>query len=235
MWTQTYKEFLETLLQGTDKQEAILKDYKEYHTDTQVHFRIEFLEGNLKKLISGGTFETKMKLTSKISVSNMTLFDAEGRIKKYANPEEIVKEFYDLRLKYYEKRKDYLVNELNEHWSMLDNKVRFILAVIKEEIVIRNRKRADLLKELDTKKFAPFYKKRDPKKAKTAKDDGKISRFFEKLIILKDEEEEDDDEDTKKTKKENNSNSSSNIFSSNVLLINNKLDMNTCWVCHYGV
>ena len=56
---------------------------------------------------------------------------------------------------------------------MLDNKVRFILAVVKDEIIIRNRKRNDLMKELEKKKFTPFYKKRDPKKAKTAKDDGK--------------------------------------------------------------
>lgn len=177
MWTQTYKEFLETLLQGTEKQEPMIKDYKEYHTDASVHFRVEFLEGKLKTLMSTSTFETKMKLVSKISVSNMTLFDAEGRIKKYANPEEILREFYALRLKYYEKRKDFLVNELNEQWSMLDNKVRFILAVIAEEIVIRNRKRADLLKELANKKFAPFYKKRDPKKAKTAKDDDGKTKF----------------------------------------------------------
>lgn len=54
---------------------------------------------------------------------------------------------------------------------MLDNKVRFILAVVKEEIIIRNRKRAELLKELETKKFTPFYKKKDPRKSKTAKDD----------------------------------------------------------------
>lgn len=41
---------------------------------------------------------------------------------------------------------DYLLNELNQDWKRLDNKVRFILAVVKEEIVVRNRKRADLMK-----------------------------------------------------------------------------------------
>ncbi len=46
---------------------------------------------------------------------------------------------------------------------MLDNKVRFLLAVIKEEIVVRNRKKADLLNELAAKKFAPFYKKKKEK------------------------------------------------------------------------
>lgn len=33
------------------------------------------------------------------------LFDAEGRIKRYDSPEEILTEFFDLRLQYYERRR----------------------------------------------------------------------------------------------------------------------------------
>ncbi|KAK7809598.1 dna topoisomerase 2, partial [Quercus suber] len=43
----------------------------------------------------------------------------------------------------------------------LENNVRFILAVVKGEIIVSNRKRADLYVELETKGFTPF-----PKKAK---------------------------------------------------------------------
>ena len=38
----------------------------------------------------------------------------------------------------------------------LENKVRFILAVVKGEIIVNNRKRADLFVELQTKGFTPF-------------------------------------------------------------------------------
>ena len=68
-WTQSYKELLEALVAGTDKAEAIVKvgfdekvlvilclqDYKEHHTDTTVHFTVEFLEGKLKELEESGT------------------------------------------------------------------------------------------------------------------------------------------------------------------------------------
>jgi len=108
-----------------------------------------------------------MKLSTTISISNMHLFDGEGRIKKYGSPEEILNEFYPLRLKYYEKRKQYLVDTLTKEWSKLDNKVRFILAVVKEEIIVRNRKKVDLLKELEDKGFTPF----DTSKAKKKKED----------------------------------------------------------------
>lgn len=45
------------------------------------------------------------KLTTKISTNNMICFDFENKIKKYSSAEEIVEEFYPLRLAYYQKRK----------------------------------------------------------------------------------------------------------------------------------
>lgn len=44
----------------------------------------------------------------------------------------------------------------------LENKVRFILGVVNGEIIVSNRKRADLFLELQQKGFTPF-----PKKAKS--------------------------------------------------------------------
>jgi DNA topoisomerase II len=45
------------------------------------------------------------KLIGKANTGNMMCFDAEGKIKKYSSPEEIVEEFYPIRLAYYQKRK----------------------------------------------------------------------------------------------------------------------------------
>jgi len=33
------------------------------------------------------------------------LFDAEGKIKRYDSPEDIIQEFFDLRLQFYERRR----------------------------------------------------------------------------------------------------------------------------------
>ena len=41
----------------------------------------------------------------------------------------------------------------------MENKVRFILAIMKGEIIVSIRKRADLFVELQTKVFTPFPKK----------------------------------------------------------------------------
>ena len=45
------------------------------------------------------------KLTGKVNTGNMMCFDAEGKIKKYHSPEEVIEEFYPIRLAYYQKRK----------------------------------------------------------------------------------------------------------------------------------
>lgn len=45
------------------------------------------------------------KLTGRVNTGNMMCFNAEGKIKKYSSPEEIVEEFYPVRLAYYQKRK----------------------------------------------------------------------------------------------------------------------------------
>ncbi len=41
----------------------------------------------------------------------------------------------------------------------VDNKVQFILGVVHGEIIVKNRKRADLLADLKAKGFTPFLKK----------------------------------------------------------------------------
>lgn len=48
------------------------------------------------------------------STTNMVLFDDQRRIKKYNSPEEILEDFYAMRLALFTKRKAYLADQLNE-------------------------------------------------------------------------------------------------------------------------
>jgi DNA topoisomerase-2 len=129
-WTQQYKEFLETLLDTEGgKKEPFIKGYKEYHTDTTVHFEITMSEKSMKEAEEVGLYK-KFQLQRNLSISNMHLFNAQGQIVKYDTPEQIMREFYDLRLDHYEKRKNYMVGDLERQLSVLDNKCRFIKEVI---------------------------------------------------------------------------------------------------------
>lgn len=49
--------------------------------------------------------EKRFKISTTISTSNLVCFDKEGRIKKYDNVNDILKDFFEERLKYYQARK----------------------------------------------------------------------------------------------------------------------------------
>ncbi|ORY48818.1 DNA topoisomerase, partial [Leucosporidium creatinivorum] len=134
-WTQSYKEQLESWVVGTEKAPALVKDYKEYHTDTTVHFIITLTEKG-KDAIKKEGLEKAFKVTGKLNTSNMVMFDPQGKIKKYSTPEEVIEDFYDVRLEYYHKRKAYVVNELTNAHDKLSNQARFIQLIITKELVL---------------------------------------------------------------------------------------------------
>ena len=88
-----------------------LQDYKEHSTTVSVSFTLTMSEKEVEKVMEQGVVEY-FKLSSKISTSNMMCFDAEGKIKKYNSPEEIMEDFYAVRLAYYQKRKVSLTSRL---------------------------------------------------------------------------------------------------------------------------
>ena len=162
-WTQNYKEFLEKEMEVTKmpktpttgkgkakKTEQFILDYKEYHTDTTVNFAIECTPGFLSKCKD---IEKRFKLSTTVSVNNMHMFGVSGKIIKYDNAEAIMIEFYAKRLSMYDDRKKFILDELQHHINLISNKVRFILMVVNDEIIVNKRKRADIEKDLEKHKF----------------------------------------------------------------------------------
>ncbi|WIA35043.1 hypothetical protein OEZ86_003534 [Tetradesmus obliquus] len=189
-WTQPYKEFLEGLLKGAaatttaagrkkagDGEAAgpapgegpLLADYKEHHTDVSVHFDVDLVPGKLAALAAAaGGLEAKFKLSSKISTGNMMLFDAEGHIKRYDSPEDILREFFELRLQFYERRRVGLLQDAQWELMRASNKIRFIRAVISGELQLSNRKRADIEGDLAAQGFDKMAKSKDAAAAAAA-------------------------------------------------------------------
>ncbi|KAG0472850.1 hypothetical protein HPP92_014707 [Vanilla planifolia] len=151
-WTQDYKEFLESLMNGTEKvKEPFIKDYREYNDDTTVHFEVALSEENMNMAKQEG-LEKNLSSQQPLVQVICTYLTPKGVIK-------ILEEFFLLRVTYYDKRKKALLDNLESDLLKLDNKVRFILGVVRGEIIVNNRKRADLFLELQAKGFTPFPKK----------------------------------------------------------------------------
>jgi DNA topoisomerase-2 len=104
-WTSVYKEFLNDL----EEKKEIVK-FINNNTDEDVHFRIS-LDGKKSDDLSEKELVQKFKLIKKISITNMHLYDKEDKIKKYHNVNDILREFYQIRLEAYTTRKNYYLEK----------------------------------------------------------------------------------------------------------------------------
>lgn len=156
-WTQNYKEnVLEALSNGNDKVKAIISDYREYHTDTTVRFVISFATGEFERLLNEeGGFHRVFKLSSSISTNQMHAFDKNNCLRRFPTPIDILKEYYDLRLEYYVRRKDYLVGQLTAQSDRLSDQARFILEKCEKKLVIENKQRKVMIDELVKRGYRP--------------------------------------------------------------------------------
>ncbi|KAK7468441.1 DNA topoisomerase 2 [Stygiomarasmius scandens] len=157
-WTQTYKAELESMMTG-DNKDGSIKNYQEHHANEDVHFIVQMDPKELVKAEEKGLLEY-FKLTSKLTTTNMIAFDFDGKIKKYESPEVILEEFYGVRMTYYQKRKDYLANELQTVFERLSEQARFVQMIIDRKLSVSGRKKADIVVDLKAHKFRPFPKKK---------------------------------------------------------------------------
>lgn len=141
VWTQTYKDFLETLLES-----GVIKDFKEYNTDRKVCFKLDVMQDKCDQY-------RKFKLCSVVSTLNMVAFDSNGYLKKYSSPEMILEEFFEVRKELYVRRKDYLLQKLHADHIILESKVRFIEEVISNTLVIVRRPSEDIYNEMTEKGY----------------------------------------------------------------------------------
>jgi DNA topoisomerase-2 len=162
-WTDDFKEYLETLADNVDKAgkkvAPIVKDYDDMSKDTTVDFVITLQKGKLAELeavkLDNGCngLEKQFKLFTTSSTSNMHLFDAEDKLKKYANVRDIIDDYYGTRLQMFQTRKDYMINSLTKELVLLSNKSKYIKENLDGTIDLRRKKREEVSKLLVQKKY----------------------------------------------------------------------------------
>ncbi|KAJ6168239.1 hypothetical protein N7497_001082 [Penicillium chrysogenum] len=161
-WTQDFKDKLEDIIKAK-KVPSFIKYYRDYNTHSKVRFVIRLNEKITKSALSDG-LEEKFKLSKTIATTKLVAFNPEGRITKYSTVDDILKEFYAVRLKYYERRKQHQLSELQKELEKLSNQARFVQMIINGSIVISQKKKSVLVTELKEKNFKPIAKAVEPAK-----------------------------------------------------------------------
>ena len=163
-WTEDFKELLENLIEpGADKNgkkiTSVIKDYDDMSRDTNVDFNITFAKGKLDELESTKAdhacngVEKLLKLFTTNSTTNMHLFDAEDKLKKYEKVEHIIDDYYETRLKLYQTRKEHMIQSLEKELMVLSNKSKYITEILENTIDLRKKKSEEVTKMLKDKTY----------------------------------------------------------------------------------
>ncbi|OCK79238.1 type II DNA topoisomerase [Lepidopterella palustris CBS 459.81] len=162
-WTQDFKDKLEDIIKA-EKVPSFIKDYTEYNTPDKVHFIIKLEDKHMSNALEKGLEDT-FKLSKTMATSNLVAFDAQGRIHKYATVLDIMEEFYHIRLRYYQKRKEYQLGEMQKELEKMTNQSRFIQMIIDGKLTVSRKKKSVLVTELQKLNFKRFPKVADARKA----------------------------------------------------------------------
>ena len=148
-WTENFHEYLKTL-----KAEGYIKGFTCGHTVSEVYFLIEEKPDGMDCEV-----ESNLKLTTTLSTSNMVLFDENGLIKKFSDVYEIIDHFCRVKFGYMARRKMHLLSKLNHEKIVHENKLRFISEVITKKLVIFQVPEAEIVDDLEKKKYDRVDKK----------------------------------------------------------------------------
>ena len=159
-WTDDYKKFIESLMDKSkkDKKGNIVKDYVDMSTDKKVDITITLSKDTLSDLETTkheycNGIEKTFKLCTTQSTSNMYLFDSEDSLKKYKDPKDIIEDHFSTRLNMYKMRKEALLKTMSKELKVLSNKARYILELLNDTLDLRKKKRQEIYKILEDKKF----------------------------------------------------------------------------------
>ena len=137
-----YLDVLETLV---DKN--VIVSYKDLSEDDRFLFKIkckrELVDKNSKENIL-----KKLKLVDQIT-ENLTTIDEDNKIRVYDDINEIFIDYYNLRIKHYRLRKNSRIEDMQRDISILESKYNFISMVVEGVIVVNNKSKKDIIKQLE--------------------------------------------------------------------------------------
>jgi len=167
-WTKDYKEFLEEMVVKQEEEKATakkagttllthLKSFEEAYNDIDVDFILHMEpDGYHEAKRYPEEFEKRFKLTTTFRTSNMVAFDVDGKIKKFANVQEIVDRFYTTRLDGYNRRKVHQLDQLAKEITELEARYIFVLAIVEKRLTVANVSDETLLAGLVGLKLPPL-------------------------------------------------------------------------------
>ena len=177
-WTDDYKQFLEGLMDSAPAAATggggggggggaaaatapVLKEYTDMSTDAVVDITVTFhpayphtpkeLQAAIIDADAGtNKLEKLLGLFTTQSTTNMNLFDAREKLRKYATIYDIIEEYYVERIALYSKRKAAMLAQLGNELRVLTNRARYIQEVLDDKLELRRQTKEAIFAKMVT-------------------------------------------------------------------------------------
>ena len=142
--SMTYEKYEELLDKLVD--DKLIVSYDDNCKDN-IDYTIKFTRADLDKLD-----DEKLVKLLKLEESSTEIFstlDEFGKLMIFENTSDIIKYFVSFRLKYYHKRKQFLLDKMNRELKILSNRGRFIKAIIDGKLKVNNVAKAIIIEGIE--------------------------------------------------------------------------------------
>ena len=142
--SMTYEKY-ESILDELVK-DGVIVSYDDNCKDN-IDYTIKFTRESLSQLSEEKLIKT-LKL-EEYSTELFTTLDEFGKLKLFDNDSDIIEYFVSFRLKYYIKRKEFILNKMNQDLKLLQNRGRFIKFILDGKLEIKNRPKTDIILDIE--------------------------------------------------------------------------------------
>ena len=149
-WTMPYSKTLEDMMDGgvdKDGKKVVpqIKDFTSLCTEVNVNIAVVLPKGRVDELIAQKDaqgidgIEKLLKLTTTIKTSNIHMFNGQGKLTKYENVDELIRDYFGVRLEAYRVRKAHLLADMTKKTALLTSRARYIEYTLIDKIDLRRK------------------------------------------------------------------------------------------------
>jgi DNA topoisomerase-2 len=133
-FTHPYKEWLDDMVSKKK-----IYSYRNLSTHDKVLFQVIGMDSPDTR---------KLRLERTFGLGNMVLLDLNNRPKRYDTVDSILEEYYNQRLYFYQKRKDYIIQQYTDRIQQIEGRYKFVILVIEGKIVVMNQKKDHIIDQM---------------------------------------------------------------------------------------
>jgi len=144
---EKYEAILDKLV--FDKKIVSYTDIKQ--SDKRIFYTVKFTREDLAKYNDDELY--KLLKLEEFNTEIFTTLDEHGKIKIFETDKEIINYFVDFRLKFYHKRKEFLLEKMRHELKILMNRGKFIKALLDNKLDIKNKSKEKIIEDITNMKL----------------------------------------------------------------------------------